>query len=286
MSHLYSGKTKILLTVERGGWMDAVLERAGGLSLTREDLEAYLEALNRKGRSRETLDIYRRNLRCFYDDLPEDKTVRADTLDGWRRHLLEKGYSPRTVNVRLSTVNSLMDFLGRRDLQSMGTLGVGQDRPELTRAEYLRLLSTARALDKERLYLLVKLFGCTDLALSDLPKLTVPAVRRNKGTPVPLPDFLRRELLDYARAQGIVSGPLFQTKSGKPLRRTAVTDGMKQLCRDAQVAEEKVNPRCLRHLWKTTREGVYAPLEQLAQQAVALFLETEQRTVGWKQERR
>ena len=153
--------------------MEAVLERAAGLPLTPEGLEDYLDTLDRKGRSRETLDIYRRNLRFFYDDLPEDKTVRPGTLDGWRQHLLDKGYSPRTVNTRLSTVNSLMDFLGRRDLQSMGTLDGSQSQPELTRTEYLRLLSTARALGKERLYLLVKLFGSTDLALTDLPRLTV-----------------------------------------------------------------------------------------------------------------
>lgn len=262
--------------------MEPVLERTVELPLAREDLEDYLDMLARKGRTQETLETYRRNLRFFYDDLPEDKVVRPGTLDGWRQSLLEKGYLPRTVNTRLSTINSLMDFLGRRDLQSMGTLGGGHEQPELTRAEYLRLLSTARALGKERLYLLVKLFGSTDIAVTDLSKLTVAAVQRNKGTPVPLPDFLRRELLAYAREQGIASGPLFQTRSGKPLRRTAVTDGMKQLCRDAQVAEEKVNPRCLKRLWQTTREGVRAPLEQMAQQAVALFLETEQRTIGWE----
>ena len=265
--------------------MEAVLEQAAGLPLTPEGLEDYLDTLDRKGRSRETLDIYRRNLRFFYDDLPEDKTVRPGTLDGWRQHLLDKGYSPRTVNTRLSTVNSLMDFLGRRDLQSMGTLDGSQSQPELTRTEYLRLLSTARALGKERLYLLVKLFGSTDLALTDLPRLTVAAVKEGRGLPVPLPEFLRRELLDYARAQGITSGPLFQSRNGKPLRRTAVTDGMKQLCRDAQVPEEKANPRCLKRLWQATQDSVRAQLDILVEQACARLLETEQLSIGWDDNR-
>ena len=261
--------------------------RAGppGLRLTPADLETYLDNLSQQGRGRDTLATYRRNVHALYDELPEDKTVRPGTLDRWREALLEGGYSPRTVNVRISVANSLMAFLGRRDLQSMGTLDGSQSQPELTRTEYLRLLSTARALGKERLYLLVKLFGSTDLALTDLPRLTVAAVKEGRGLPVPLPGFLRRELLDYARAQGIASGPLFQSRNGKPLRRTAVTDGMKQLCRDARVAEEKANPRCLKRLWQATQDSVRAQLDILVEQACARLLETEQLSIGWDDNR-
>ena len=123
---------------------------------------------------------YMRNVHALYDGLPEDKTVRPGTLARWQRTLLEGGYSPRTVNVRMSVANSLMAFLGRRDLQSVGSLEVDDVQPELTRTEYLRLLTTARALDKERLYLLVKLFGCTGLPLQELPRVTVEALTEGR----------------------------------------------------------------------------------------------------------
>ena len=45
--------------------------------------------------------------------------------------------------------------------------------PELTRTEYLRLLQTARALNRERVYLLVKLFGTTGLTVQLLLQQTV-----------------------------------------------------------------------------------------------------------------
>ena len=48
-------------------------------------------------------------------------------------------------------------------------------QPELTRTEYLRLLQTARALGRERVYLLVKLFGTTGLTVQELEKVTVEA---------------------------------------------------------------------------------------------------------------
>ena len=134
---------------------------APGLRLTPEDLEAYLNDLAHKGRVSGTLDVYRRNVYALYDDLPADKTIRLGMLARWQQELLNQGYSPRTVNTRLSVANSLVNFLGRRDLQFVGMLEVDNIQPELTRTEYLRLLTTAKALDKERLYLLVKVFGCT-----------------------------------------------------------------------------------------------------------------------------
>ena len=238
------------------------------LTLTEACIASFLEELARKGRTPGTLDTYQRNIGSLYDALPEDKTLLPGTLDRWQQDMLEEGYSPRTVNTRLSVANHLVAFLGRRELQTRGTLQIGEGgTPELTRGEYLRLLSTARILGKERIYLLVKLFGSTELPVGDLKLLTVEALRGEAECPVRLPEFLRRELLDYAGRSGVVRGPLFQTRSGRPLGRTAVTDSMKQLCRDAQVAEEKANPRCLKHLWQTTQDRFRAQLDRMVEQA-------------------
>ena len=267
--------------------MNGLKARAAGresaeLKLTEECIASFLEELARKGRTPGTLDTYQRNICSLYDALPEDKTLLPGTLDRWQQDMLAEGYSPRTVNTRLSVANHLVAFLGRRELQTRGTLQIGEGgTPELTRREYLRLLSTARILGKERIYLLVKLFGSTDLAVGDLGQLTVEALRGEEACPSRLPDFLRRELLDYARRESITSGPVFCTKRGKPLGRTAVTDSMKQLCRDARVEEEKVNPRCLRRLWQTTRDGFRAQLDRMVEQAWDCLLETEQLSIGW-----
>ena len=271
--------------------MDTMLEpgvrlEPPGLLLTRERLDAFLEEMRRKGLLTSTLDTYRRNIAFLYDALPEDKTLRPGTLDRWQRDLLAEGYSPRTVNTRLSVANHLVSFCGRRELQSRENLEISGERmPEITRAEYLRLLSTARQLGKERLYLLVKLFGSTDLSVGELDRLTAEALRGESPCPARLPGFLRQELLNYARRQGIASGPLFCTKKGNPLGRTAVTDSMKQLCRDARVSEEKANPRCLKRLWQATQDSVRAQLDTLVAQACISLLETEQLSIGWDSSR-
>ena len=263
---------------------------APGLPLTKEDLEVYLDDLARKGRAAGTLDVYRRNVYALYDDLPDNKTVLPGMLAKWKKKLQTDGYSPRTINIRVSVANGLMAFMGRRDLQAVGSLEVDTAQPELTRIEYLRLLTTARALNKERLYLLIKLFGCTGIPLQELSRITVEALTQERqiivqccgaAQPLRLPDFFRQELLSYARRKRIIHGPIFCTKHGKPLSRTFVTENIKRLCRDACVPEEKANPRCLKHLWQKTQDDIRIQVAHLVEQAYDRLMEAEQLTVGW-----
>ena len=56
--------------------------------------------------------------------------------------------------------NGYLEYMGAREFQVVDKLdAVADPQPELTRSEYLRLLSTARSLEREQVYLLVKLLG-------------------------------------------------------------------------------------------------------------------------------
>ena len=55
--------------------------------------------------------------------------------------------------------------------------------------------------------------------------------------------------MNYIKEKGIESGPVFLTRSGKPLCRTGIWKEMKALCRLAGVSEKKVFPHNLRHLF-------------------------------------
>lgn len=260
---------------------------AGGVSLSEANIEAYLEKMAASGCAEDTLQHYRRYIYRFYHALPEGKRVLPGSLAQWRDGLLEAGYSARSVNVCAAPVNGLMLYLGHWELQA-NRLPEGQaDQPELTRGEYLRLLSTARALEKERVYLLIKVLGTTGLPVGELERLTAEAVWEGE---IPLPegglrlfDGLRGELLHFMQKEGITSGPVFLSKDGKPQGRTVVTAMIKALCRDARVPEEKANPRCLRRLYQTTQAGIQEDLSYLARQVYAGLLEQEQRAVGWDQ---
>ena len=261
------------------------------LTVTWEEVCRYLDSLAARGRRRETIQVYRPKLEAFYHFLPEDKRVAADTLELWRAALLREGYSPGTANTHVSAANGLLAYLGRRDLQLIGQLDTeGEIQPELSRTEYLRLLATARNLGRERTYLMVKVFALTGIRVSELNRVTVRAVEEGRvltacdgrAQYVLIPACLRKELTVYLRRVGITAGPVFVTRSGRPMRRTQVSGEIRTLCRDARVDAEKSNPRCLRRLYQATQEQIRADVLSLAEQAHEQLLDAEQRTVGWE----
>ena len=224
---------------------------------------------------------------AYLKSLPEGSNLDHAFLSNWQAELLEQGYSPGTVNSCTATVNSLLGFAGRRDLQAEQLpLNGGTLLPELARNEYLRLLQTAKHLGKRQTYLLVLLFGTMDLPLHALSCVTVEAVREG-WVLVPrrlrVPPCLRAELLAYAGERGIGSGPVFCTRYGKLMDRGNINVRLQSLSRDARVAPEKCNPRCLRKLCVATQESIRANLELLAEQTYDRLLENEALTVGWNE---
>ena len=179
-----------------------------GVPVSQEDIQNFLAAYENLDRAEGTLQFYQRKLRRFYQDLPEDKIIRPDTMKNWQEKLLQDGYAPGSVNAFLSAANSYLDYIGHREYQLAGQLKDEKPpQPELSRAEYLHLLRTAKALDKEKVYLLIKVFASTGLFAQELPEVTVEAVREGKiicnqnkyKQIVTVPACLQKELLDYAR---------------------------------------------------------------------------------------
>ena len=180
--------------------------------------------------------------------------------------------------------------MGRRDLQLLERLETEPDaQPELTRTEYLRLLQTAKALERERTYLMVKAFALTGVRVGELALVTVEAVETGRllltfsgeRRYVPIPGCLRRELSDYMARQGIRSGPVFVSRNGHVLRRTQVTSEIQALAHDARVEASKCTPRCLRKLCLVTQTEIEHSVRLLAEQSYERMLDTEQLAVGW-----
>ena len=265
--------------------------RERGVAVTPQEIRDYLGELAARGRGGETVQMYRNRLLALYEFLPPDKRVDRAALEAWRNSLLERGYSPGTVNTHLSAANGLLDYLDRRDLQLTGRLSVHPEaQPELTRAEYLRMLSAARVLGRERAYLLVKVFALTGLRVGELPDLTAEAVaagrvRHTSGGEtgqVLIPACLRRELADYLARQGIRAGPVFRSRTGRPLRRTQVTAEIQTLSWDARVDRRTGNPRCLRNLYQAAWHRIAQELRALAETSYERMLDAEQSAVGWE----
>ena len=265
---------------------------ADGVVMTEDDMQRFLAAYESMNRREGTVQFYRRKLWRFYEDLPADKTIGYGTLEKWRESLLRHGYTTGSVNAFVSAANSYLDYIGHREYQLAGQLREEKGpQPELSRAEYLHLLRTAKALDKEKVYLLVKLFASTGLFAQELPEVTVEAVVEGKVVCaqnkykqiVSIPGCLKKELLGYAQKNGIGTGPIFQTRDGRPMHRTYVSAVIRNLCEEAKVPKEMGNPKCLRKLYLSTKAGVESNIALLVEQAMERMVEQEQLSVGWEE---
>ncbi len=158
-------------------------------------------------------------------------------------------------------------------------------RPELAREEYLRLLSAAKLLGKERIYLIMKLFACTGIRLSQLQSLTIEEVRAGRtgwsAAAAEIPAVLQAELLDYAERKEIGSGMLFRTRSGAELDRSNLSHEIQELSGPAKVESEKCNPHCLIYLYRNTQKKIQDSMSDLVRQASNRILEQEQNVIGW-----
>ncbi len=269
-----------------------VQHRAGkGTLITLEEIEQFLTLYESLDRTEGTIKFYRRKLLRFYQDLPEDKRIRYGFLEKWREALL-KEYKPASVNAFLSAVNTFLDYIGHREYQLVGQLREEKPpQPELSRAEYLHLLHTAKALGNEKVYLLIKLFACTGLFAKELPNLTVEALREGKvlcyqnrvKQIVAIPACIQKELLSFTERNGIGSGPVFRTRSGRAINRTYVPILMKPVCEAARIPDGRANPQALRKLYLSTRAGIESNIALLVEQAMERMMEQEQLSIGWEE---
>ena len=238
-------------------------------------LSAFIRHLRTVERSAGTIEKYFRDTGRFAAWLEGAEATRERTA-AWRDSLLEGGYAPATVNSMVAAVNQFFTFLGWDECK-VKALKIQRklfrdDRRELTREEYQRLLEAAHGLGRERLALLLETICATGIRVSEVKYITVEAAHagraeislKGKLRTILLPGKLCRKLKKYARAQKTASGEIFLTRSGKSLSRRQIWAEMKRLCRAAGVAPSKVFPHNLRHLFARTFYKVCRDVVKLA----------------------
>lgn len=174
---------------------------------------------------------------------------------------LGKSYAPSSANAALAAVNGFLRFCGFGDccvkpFKVQRKIYCPEEK-ELTRAEYVRLVKAAKEKSSERLALLLETICATGVRVSELPFITAEAVEQGEATvkckgktrTIFLPAALCKKLRRYIQRQGIQTGPVFITRTGKPMNRSNIWREMKALCERAGVSPSKVFPHSLRHLF-------------------------------------
>ncbi len=241
----------------------------------KEKIKGYLQHLQEEEKSEGTLEKYQRDLFAFTAFLGE-REVTKEAIMEWKEMLLNRGYAPVTINSMLAAVNGLLKYYGKAD-QCVRFLKIQrrlfrEEKRELSKYEYEKLVTTARNRKQERLLLLMETICSTGIRVSEVKYITVEAAEqgrteislKGKIRTILLPKKLCKKLLHYAQKQKIAFGEIFLTKSGKSLSRKQIWAEMKRLCKYAGVRETKVFPHNLRHLFATAYYKVYKDISKLA----------------------
>ncbi len=242
--------------------------------ITSERIEAFERELRNKEKAPATVEKYLRDLRTFAAFVGE-REVDKELVLAYKAHL-QQNYAVASANSVLSSLGAFFAFCERRGLcvkriKQQKNVFAAKEK-ELSRAEYERLLQAAQDKGNRRLYLLMQTVCGCGIRVSELQFITAEAVARGyadiackgKRRRVFLPKELCKLLRGYLREKGIRSGAVFVTRSGKPLDRSNIWSDMKKLCQAAHVAESKVFPHNLRHLFARTFYTIHKDIVRLA----------------------
>ena len=246
-----------------------------GRTITEEIITDFQKHLREEEKSEATIQKYIRDIIAF--KAFADKTeFTKETVIAFKQRLVNDGYAVRSINSMLASLNSLFSFLCWHDLK-VKTIKVQRqvfcsEDKELSKAEYERLCRTAQRKKNERLYLILQTICGTGIRVSELQYITVDAIKhgeaivscKGKTRSIFIVRDLQKKLLRYAAEQGIKSGAIFITRTGRPMSRTNIWREMKALCVEANVNPNKVFPHNLRHLFARVFYGIEKDIAKLA----------------------
>ena len=243
--------------------------------ITRKLLEEYSAHLTMDERSKLTIEKYMRDITAFMAFAGEYEITKELVMD-YKNKLIKDSYALRSINSMLASLNSFFDYIGWSDfkvksLKVQQQLFCSEDK-ELSKAEYERLCKTAEKNHNERLKLIIQTICGTGIRVSELQFITVEAIKKGstqvfckgKNRKIFIVKELQKRLNYYIKRYSLETGPVFVTKTGKPINRSNIWREMKQLCKDANVNCKKVFPHNLRHLFARTFYKIEKDIAKLA----------------------
>ncbi len=222
--------------------------------------KTYLE-INEK--SEKTVERYVRDVRMFLN-FADGRELTKELVIAYKDMLLGQGYKKTSINSKMMSLHVFFHYINRNDcavecLRIQVTPFI-LEKNHLTLEEYHKLLKAAEG--NWRLQLLLKTLIGTGIRISELAFFTVEALLKagegnvlvevtckKKTRLVLVPTELGKELREYIEAQGLTSGPIFCTKSGKPMDRSNIWRSIQDLCKKAGVDPEKGHPHNFRRLF-------------------------------------
>ena len=241
--------------------------------ITTELLAQYAQQLYEEEKSRATIEKYIRTFTAWLE-MQEQKDITKDCVIRYKKHL-EENYKTSSANSMLIALNGFFGYTGWYDcyvtIFKTQPNHIYAQEQEMTRAEYEKLIATAKGDDNLRLAMIIEIIGSTGMRISELASVTVEAVGtgkisiscKGKHREIYLVHKLKMKLIDYCKKKDIRSGAVFITKNGNPVDRSNIWTEMKKNAEKAGVALKKAFPHNLRHFFARTYYNMHKNISHL-----------------------
>jgi len=242
--------------------------------ITESLIHGFVEYLKEDEKQQATIDKYIRDINRF-KDFVDSRSVDKRLVLEYKMELGEN-YAVSSANSMLAAMNVFFAYAGWQDCCvkrfKVQKQAYCSEEKELSREEYFRLLKAAEDKNDNRLKMIMQTICSTGIRVSELEFITVEAVRRGeaevickgKARRIFIINLLKERLQEYIDERNIVSGPIFITRTGKPVSRSNIWRQMKELCEEAEVCYEKIYPHNLRHLFARSFYDIEKDIVKLA----------------------
>lgn len=220
------------------------------------DPRQYEQILREKDFAENSILSYSYAVRVF---LEKYGAPNRDRLSAYRSYLIEN-FKPRTVNLRILSMNKYLDAIGQRKLQ-MKSIKLPKESfldRMISTEDYLRFKRSLRKEADLRWYFVVWFLAATGARISELAQFKVEDVREgfidlySKGGRMRrlyIPETLQEEALDWLESEGRADGYLFLNIHGRPLTPRGISFRLKGYAKKYDIDPDLVHPHAFRHLF-------------------------------------
>ncbi|MCX4366041.1 MAG: tyrosine-type recombinase/integrase [Bacilli bacterium] len=244
--------------------------------ITEQIIEEYKKYLIREEKSKATISKYIRDIKKLMD-YAAGCEITKELMAIYKKDLyINKQYELSSINSFIIAVNRLFEYMKWYGLHTktyhIQKKVFSPGNRNLSKKEYKKLVSAAMRSGKKRLAMIIRTLCSMGIRISELSYITLEGVKsgiidiycKGKQRKALVPGKLQKILLRYASENGIESGMLFCTSSGKAVDRSNIWKEMKKLAKKAGVAKEKIFPHNLRHLFAKTFYNIDKDIMMLA----------------------
>jgi len=220
-------------------------------------MENYEKYLKNKGFSVNTISSYLfaiTQLKAKLKDKLNDELLLS------HKEWLASRYSAKTANIRITAINSYLDFIKYQGIRLKGIRI--QQKPYLdnviSNQEYERLRDSLLSNEELFWYFIVKFLTCTGARVSELRMFTVESVKTghldiiSKGQKlrrIYIPKALQNDALAWLISCKKQSGFVFVRNSNEPISARGISFGLKRYAKKYGINPDVVYPHSFRHLF-------------------------------------